>query len=177
MGFILSKSMDANFKKQQEFMLHNSRLQVSEGAPAHSKTTVFALDAICWMSYIMHVYCGLDFYLVCVLLWKRTSASWINVNIILASWNMYPVQAGLHKGWSKQNSPRPQKSQADCVTSWLVVIMFRNMGIYPSLLKAQQQTTQWDTCFITWFSNTLLKMVLVSKSGFRIQCVYIVLIF
>ncbi|XP_049595158.2 plasminogen receptor (KT) isoform X1 [Syngnathus scovelli] len=29
MGFILSKSMDANLTKQQEFMLHNSRLQVS----------------------------------------------------------------------------------------------------------------------------------------------------
>nr|XP_046231738.1 plasminogen receptor (KT) [Scatophagus argus] len=28
MGFLLSKSMDANFKKQQEFMLHNSRLQM-----------------------------------------------------------------------------------------------------------------------------------------------------
>uniref|UniRef100_A0A3B3B4T3 Plasminogen receptor, C-terminal lysine transmembrane protein n=1 Tax=Oryzias melastigma TaxID=30732 RepID=A0A3B3B4T3_ORYME len=28
MGFILSKSMDANFHKQQEFMLHNSRLQL-----------------------------------------------------------------------------------------------------------------------------------------------------
>lgn len=33
MGFLLSKSMDANFKKQQEFMLHNARLQVSQGAP------------------------------------------------------------------------------------------------------------------------------------------------
>lgn len=28
MGFFLSKSMDANFKKQQEFMLHNARLQM-----------------------------------------------------------------------------------------------------------------------------------------------------
>ncbi|XP_034056463.1 plasminogen receptor (KT) isoform X2 [Gymnodraco acuticeps] len=28
MGFLLSKSMDANFKKQQEFMLHNARLQM-----------------------------------------------------------------------------------------------------------------------------------------------------
>ncbi|XP_019937227.1 plasminogen receptor (KT) [Paralichthys olivaceus] len=28
MGFLLSKSMDANFKKQQEFMLHNGRLQM-----------------------------------------------------------------------------------------------------------------------------------------------------
>ncbi|XP_028319443.1 uncharacterized protein LOC114473820 isoform X1 [Gouania willdenowi] len=28
MGFLLSKSLDANFKKQQEFMLHNSRLQL-----------------------------------------------------------------------------------------------------------------------------------------------------
>lgn len=28
MGFLLSKSMDANFQKQQEFMLHNSRLQL-----------------------------------------------------------------------------------------------------------------------------------------------------
>uniref|UniRef100_A0A3P9M9C3 Plasminogen receptor, C-terminal lysine transmembrane protein n=1 Tax=Oryzias latipes TaxID=8090 RepID=A0A3P9M9C3_ORYLA len=28
MGFLLSKSMDANFHKQQEFMLHNSRLQL-----------------------------------------------------------------------------------------------------------------------------------------------------
>nr|XP_040054414.1 plasminogen receptor (KT) [Gasterosteus aculeatus aculeatus] len=28
MGFLLSKSMDANFKKQQEFMLHTSRLQM-----------------------------------------------------------------------------------------------------------------------------------------------------
>ncbi|KAM9820768.1 plasminogen receptor (KT) [Neosynchiropus ocellatus] len=28
MGFLLSKSMDANFKKQQEFMLLNSRLQM-----------------------------------------------------------------------------------------------------------------------------------------------------
>ncbi|XP_054612502.1 plasminogen receptor (KT) isoform X1 [Dunckerocampus dactyliophorus] len=28
MGFLLSKSMDANLKKQQEFMLHNSRLQM-----------------------------------------------------------------------------------------------------------------------------------------------------
>ncbi|XP_038590398.1 plasminogen receptor (KT) [Micropterus salmoides] len=28
MGFLLSKPMDANFKKQQEFMLHNSRLQM-----------------------------------------------------------------------------------------------------------------------------------------------------
>ncbi|XP_019727613.1 plasminogen receptor (KT) [Hippocampus comes] len=28
MGFLLSKSMDANLKKQQEFMLHNSRLQL-----------------------------------------------------------------------------------------------------------------------------------------------------
>ncbi|XP_069019880.1 plasminogen receptor (KT) isoform X1 [Embiotoca jacksoni] len=28
MGFVLSKSMDANFKKQQEFMLHNARLQM-----------------------------------------------------------------------------------------------------------------------------------------------------
>lgn len=31
MGFFLSKSMDANLKRQQEFMLHNSRLQVSDG--------------------------------------------------------------------------------------------------------------------------------------------------
>lgn len=30
MGFFLSKSMDANLKRQQEFMLHNSRLQVSD---------------------------------------------------------------------------------------------------------------------------------------------------
>uniref|UniRef100_G3PZA1 Plasminogen receptor, C-terminal lysine transmembrane protein n=1 Tax=Gasterosteus aculeatus TaxID=69293 RepID=G3PZA1_GASAC len=30
MGFLLSKSMDANFKKQQEFMLHTSRLQQME---------------------------------------------------------------------------------------------------------------------------------------------------
>lgn len=30
MGFFMSKSMDANLKRQQEFMLHNSRLQVSE---------------------------------------------------------------------------------------------------------------------------------------------------
>lgn len=29
MGFFMSKSMDANLKRQQEFMLHNSRLQVS----------------------------------------------------------------------------------------------------------------------------------------------------
>ncbi|XP_077352853.1 plasminogen receptor (KT) [Festucalex cinctus] len=28
MGFLLSKTMDANLKKQQEFMLHNSRLQL-----------------------------------------------------------------------------------------------------------------------------------------------------
>ncbi|XP_010735073.3 plasminogen receptor (KT) [Larimichthys crocea] len=28
MGFLLSKSMDSNLKKQQEFMLHNSRLQM-----------------------------------------------------------------------------------------------------------------------------------------------------
>ncbi|CAF93165.1 unnamed protein product, partial [Tetraodon nigroviridis] len=28
MGFVLSKSMDANLKRQQEFMLHNSRLQM-----------------------------------------------------------------------------------------------------------------------------------------------------
>ncbi|CAB1459878.1 unnamed protein product [Pleuronectes platessa] len=28
MGFLMSKSMDANFKKQQEFMLHNGRLQM-----------------------------------------------------------------------------------------------------------------------------------------------------
>ncbi|KAM9735060.1 plasminogen receptor (KT) isoform 1-T2 [Menidia menidia] len=28
MGFLLSKSMDANFKKQQEFMLMNARLQM-----------------------------------------------------------------------------------------------------------------------------------------------------
>ncbi|XP_068430951.1 plasminogen receptor (KT) [Clinocottus analis] len=28
MGFLMSKSMDANFKKQQEFMLHNARLQM-----------------------------------------------------------------------------------------------------------------------------------------------------
>ncbi|XP_010891150.1 plasminogen receptor (KT) [Esox lucius] len=28
MGFILSKSMDQSFKKQQEFMLHNARLQL-----------------------------------------------------------------------------------------------------------------------------------------------------
>uniref|UniRef100_A0A8C7JUQ3 Plasminogen receptor, C-terminal lysine transmembrane protein n=1 Tax=Oncorhynchus kisutch TaxID=8019 RepID=A0A8C7JUQ3_ONCKI len=28
MGFMLSKSMDQNFKKQQEFMLHNARLQM-----------------------------------------------------------------------------------------------------------------------------------------------------
>uniref|UniRef100_A0A8C6UE97 Plasminogen receptor, C-terminal lysine transmembrane protein n=1 Tax=Neogobius melanostomus TaxID=47308 RepID=A0A8C6UE97_9GOBI len=28
MGFLLSKSMDANLKKQQEFMLHNARLQM-----------------------------------------------------------------------------------------------------------------------------------------------------
>ncbi|KAM4634379.1 plasminogen receptor (KT) [Polymixia lowei] len=28
MGFLLSKSMDANFKRQQEFMLHNARLQM-----------------------------------------------------------------------------------------------------------------------------------------------------
>ncbi|KAM4527754.1 plasminogen receptor (KT) isoform 1-T2 [Odontesthes bonariensis] len=28
MGFLLSKSMDANFKKQQEFMLLNARLQM-----------------------------------------------------------------------------------------------------------------------------------------------------
>ncbi|XP_028273103.1 plasminogen receptor (KT) [Parambassis ranga] len=28
MGFLMSKSMDANLKKQQEFMLHNSRLQM-----------------------------------------------------------------------------------------------------------------------------------------------------
>uniref|UniRef100_A0A8C6Q955 Uncharacterized protein n=1 Tax=Nothobranchius furzeri TaxID=105023 RepID=A0A8C6Q955_NOTFU len=30
MGFSLSKSMDANMTKQQEFMLHNSRLQVNQ---------------------------------------------------------------------------------------------------------------------------------------------------
>lgn len=30
MGFFMSKAMDANLKRQQEFMLHNSRLQVSE---------------------------------------------------------------------------------------------------------------------------------------------------
>ncbi|XP_034048039.1 plasminogen receptor (KT) [Thalassophryne amazonica] len=28
MGLLLSKSMDANLKKQQEFMLHNSRMQL-----------------------------------------------------------------------------------------------------------------------------------------------------
>ncbi|KAL7376167.1 hypothetical protein ABVT39_002356 [Epinephelus coioides] len=28
MGVLMSRSMDANFKKQQEFMLHNSRLQM-----------------------------------------------------------------------------------------------------------------------------------------------------
>lgn len=28
MGFLLSKSMDANLKKQQEFMLHNARMQM-----------------------------------------------------------------------------------------------------------------------------------------------------
>uniref|UniRef100_A0A3Q3XGX0 Uncharacterized protein n=1 Tax=Mola mola TaxID=94237 RepID=A0A3Q3XGX0_MOLML len=28
MGFLLSKSMDANFRRQQEFMLHNARLQM-----------------------------------------------------------------------------------------------------------------------------------------------------
>lgn len=28
MGFLLSKSMDATFQKQQEFMLHNARLQM-----------------------------------------------------------------------------------------------------------------------------------------------------
>lgn len=28
MGFLLSKSLDANMKKQQEFMLHNARLQM-----------------------------------------------------------------------------------------------------------------------------------------------------
>ncbi|KAM6985511.1 plasminogen receptor (KT) [Aplochiton taeniatus] len=28
MGFLLSKSMDQNFRKQQEFMLHNARLQM-----------------------------------------------------------------------------------------------------------------------------------------------------
>ncbi|XP_068609170.1 plasminogen receptor (KT) [Brachionichthys hirsutus] len=28
MGFLLSKTMDANLKKQQEFMLHNARLQM-----------------------------------------------------------------------------------------------------------------------------------------------------
>ncbi|XP_014886210.1 plasminogen receptor (KT) isoform X2 [Poecilia latipinna] len=28
MGFLMSKSMDANLQKQQEFMLHNSRLQM-----------------------------------------------------------------------------------------------------------------------------------------------------
>uniref|UniRef100_A0AAY4DW68 Plasminogen receptor (KT) n=1 Tax=Denticeps clupeoides TaxID=299321 RepID=A0AAY4DW68_9TELE len=28
MGFLMSKSMDENMKKQQEFMLHNSRLQL-----------------------------------------------------------------------------------------------------------------------------------------------------
>ncbi|XP_022061095.1 plasminogen receptor (KT) [Acanthochromis polyacanthus] len=28
MGFLLSKSLDANMKKQQEFMLHNTRLQM-----------------------------------------------------------------------------------------------------------------------------------------------------
>ncbi|XP_047425327.1 plasminogen receptor (KT) [Mugil cephalus] len=28
MGFLMSKSMDENLKKQQEFMLHNSRLQM-----------------------------------------------------------------------------------------------------------------------------------------------------
>ncbi|XP_026194793.1 plasminogen receptor (KT) [Anabas testudineus] len=28
MGFLMSKSMDANLKKQQEFMLHSSRLQM-----------------------------------------------------------------------------------------------------------------------------------------------------
>ncbi|XP_067106727.1 plasminogen receptor (KT) [Osmerus mordax] len=28
MGFLLSKSMDQNFQKQQEFMLHNARLQM-----------------------------------------------------------------------------------------------------------------------------------------------------
>ncbi|XP_035524195.1 plasminogen receptor (KT) [Morone saxatilis] len=35
MGFLLSKSMDENIRKQQEFMLHNSRLQVSEGTHTH----------------------------------------------------------------------------------------------------------------------------------------------
>ncbi|XP_072311440.1 plasminogen receptor (KT)-like isoform X2 [Eucyclogobius newberryi] len=28
MGFLLSKSLDANFQKQQEFILHNARLQM-----------------------------------------------------------------------------------------------------------------------------------------------------
>lgn len=50
MGFLLSKSMDANLKKQQEFMLHNSRLQVSEGAPTQK---------IQKMSFAMHLQlCG-----------------------------------------------------------------------------------------------------------------------
>lgn len=35
MGFFMSKSMDANLKRQQEFMLHNSRLQVSECKTAY----------------------------------------------------------------------------------------------------------------------------------------------
>lgn len=40
MGILLSKSMDANLKKQQEFMLHNARLQVSRARVRHVKTTL-----------------------------------------------------------------------------------------------------------------------------------------
>lgn len=49
MGFFMSKSMDANLKRQQEFMLHNSRLQVSE-----RKTAFIPVE--CWLNRKMHLF-------------------------------------------------------------------------------------------------------------------------
>lgn len=51
MGFLLSKSMDANLKKQQEFMLHNARLQVSRAGVRHLHAYVFK-NILCHTSRI-----------------------------------------------------------------------------------------------------------------------------
>lgn len=78
MGFLLSKSMDANFKKQQEFMLHNARLQVSKGAPTQIvlnnivQKMSFALMAKATSCTCNHmILCDLlraGVYLICMLL-------------------------------------------------------------------------------------------------------------
>lgn len=45
MGVLLSKSMDDNLKKQQEFMLTNARLQVSESAPTRTSPLTSAVTS------------------------------------------------------------------------------------------------------------------------------------